>query len=133
MTVVILISSSSSLISLFVDDNIDSKIDDISSKNIEIIWEDSQFMPRHEECIDDSNGQYLPEYGIGYEPSISITSNGNMFITAHKDLRWGGESNPFFPVLGGEPGPWYACQSGQQTSWDYWASWLWASFDNGTT
>ena len=56
-----------------------------------------------------------------------------MFITAHKDLRWGGESNPFFPVLGGEPGPWYACQSGQQTSWDYWASWLWASFDNGTT
>ncbi|MFQ3321601.1 MAG: hypothetical protein ACI9O1_000692 [Candidatus Thalassarchaeaceae archaeon] len=133
MIAVILISSTSSLISLFVDENINSKIDDFSSEKIEIIWEDSQFMPRHEECIDDSNGQDLPEYGIGYEPSISITSNGNMFITAHKDLRWGGESNPFFPVLGGEPGPWYACQSGQQTSWDYWASWLWASFDNGTT
>jgi hypothetical protein len=35
--------------------------------------------------------------------------------------------------LGGEPGPWYACEDGAQTSWDYWASWFWASYDNGTT
>ena len=103
------------------------------SNSVSITWGESQYLPRHPECVDDSNGQDLPEYGIGYEPSISITSNGNMFITAHKDLRWGGESNPFFPVLGGEPGPWYACQDGAQTSWDYWASWFWSSYDNGTT
>lgn len=103
------------------------------SSSISITWSESQYLPRHPECVDESNGQDLPEFGIGYEPSISITSNGNMFITAHKDLRWGGESNPFFPVLGGEPGPWYACQDGAETSWDYWASWFWASYDNGTT
>ncbi len=104
-----------------------------STGSIAIEWGDSLYMPRHEECIDESNGQELPEFGVGYEPSISITSNGNMFVTAHKDLRWGGQSNPFFPLLGGNPGPWYACQQGQDTTWDYWASWFWASYDNGTT
>ena len=51
------------------------------SNSVSITWGDSQYLPRHPECVDDSNGQDLPEYGIGYEPSISITSNGNMFIT----------------------------------------------------
>ena len=130
----LLISSTGGLFSYFLSDDLKEDLENNNnSENIDIIWEETQFLPRHEECVDDSNGQDLPEYGIGYEPSISMTSNGNLFVTAHKDLRWGGESNPFFPVLGGEPGPWYACQSGQKTSWDYWASWLWASFDNGTT
>jgi len=111
----------------------DSGTEGSDDRSIEISWGESQYMPRHAECVDESNGQDLPEYGIGYEPSISITSSGNMFVTAHKDLRWGGESNPVFPLLGGEPGPWYACEQGQQTSWDYWASWFWASYDNGTT
>ena len=57
------------------------------SRNVAAVWDQSVYLPRHEECIDESNGQDLPEFGIGYEPSISITSNGNMFITAHKDLR----------------------------------------------
>ena len=50
-------------------------------------------MPRHEECIDPDNGQDAgyEGYGIGYEPSLSIDSQGNLFVTAHKDLRWGGE------------------------------------------
>jgi len=104
-----------------------------SEHTVTIEWAQSQYMPRHEECVDEGNGQDLPDFGVGYEPSISITSNGNMFVTAHKDLRWGGQSNPFFPLLGGNPGPWYACQQGQDTTWDYWASWFWASYDNGTT
>ncbi len=108
---------------------------ELTSKVIDITWGESQYMPRHEECIDATNGQDagFEGFGVGYEPSISITSDGNMFITAHKDLRWGGQSNPFFPVLGGDPGPWYACQDGADTTWDYWASWFWASYDNGTT
>jgi hypothetical protein len=105
----------------------------VGTDSISIEWGQSLYLPRHEECIDEGNGQELPEFGVGYEPSISITGNGNMFVTAHKDLRWGGQSNPFFPLLGGDPGPWYACQEGQDTSWDYWASWFWASYDNGPT
>ena len=95
----------------FVFDSVeDSGSEGSDGRSIEISWGESQYMPRHAECVDESNGQDLPEYGIGYEPSISITSSGNMFVTAHKDLRWGGESNPVFPLLGGEPGPWYACE-----------------------
>ena len=50
-------------------------------------WLEPVFMPRDEECIDETNGQVYPEYGIGYEPSLSLDSKGNMFVTAHKDLR----------------------------------------------
>ena len=132
LLVVILVAASMHFFVLNGNENPEgNSVEDSSS--ISITWSESQYLPRHPECVDESNGQDLPEFGIGYEPSISITSNGNMFITAHKDLRWGGESNPFFPVLGGEPGPWYACQDGAETSWDYWASWFWASYDNGTT
>ena len=92
-------------------------------------------MPRHEECIDPDNGQDAgyEGYGVGYEPSLSIDSQGNLFVTAHKDLRWGGEGTPFGPVLGGPVDSWYACQDGQMTSWDYWASWFWISNDDGET
>ena len=132
--ILVLVLFIASLQIFVLDSSKDSEENNGNDSNaISITWSESQYMPRHPECVDDSNGQDLAEFGIGYEPSISITSNGNMFITAHKDLRWGGESNPFFPVLGGEPGPWYACQDGAQTSWDYWASWFWASYDNGTT
>ena len=108
---------------------------EFQGEQVYFTWNEPEYMPRHEECIDPDNGQDAgyEGYGVGYEPSLSIDSQGNLFVTAHKDLRWGGESNPFFPVLGGEPGPWYACQDGAETSWDYWASWFWASYDNGTT
>ena len=98
-------------------------------------WNEPEYMPRHEECIDPENGQDpgYEGYGIGYEPSLSIDSQGNLFVTAHKDLRWGGEGNPFAPIIGGNLDTWYACEDGEMTSWDYWASWFWISNDGGKT
>ena len=108
--------------------------DDERQQNVlDIEWNEAVYMPRAEECIDESNGQDLPEFGIGYEPSLAMDSEGNMFITAHKDLRWGGEATPFGPILGGDLGLWYACEDGRDTSWDYWASWFWISNDGGLT
>ena len=103
--------------------------------SVELTLGEPIYMPRHEECIDMSNGQDedYAGYGVGYEPSLSIDSKGNMQITAHKDLRWGGEGTPFGPILGGPTDSWYACEDGAMTSWDYWASWFWVSTDNGTT
>ena len=101
---------------------------------IGISWMEPIYMPRHEECIDSDNGQeadYIG-YGVGYEPSLSIDSKGNMQITAHKDLRWGGEGSPLPPPLSTDPGLWYACSDGDSTSWDYWASWFWISTNNGS-
>ena len=102
---------------------------------VSISWGDSIFMPRDPDCVDPQNGQDYPEYGIGYEPSLAIDGHGNMFITAHKDLRWsspdGGLANP----LGGDPHVWPdgSCIADYMTSWDYLASWFWISNDNGTT
>ena len=98
-------------------------------------WSEPEYMPRHEECIDPDNGQDAgyEGYGIGYEPSLSIDKQGNLFVTAHKDLRWGGDGNPFAPVIGGDLDQWYACEDGEMTSWDYWASWFWISNDGGYT
>ena len=103
--------------------------------SIELTYGEPIYMPRHEECIDMANGQDedYAGYGVGYEPALSIDSMGNMQITAHKDLRWGGEGTPFGPILGGPTDTWYACEDGAMTSWDYWASWFWISTDNGTT
>ncbi|MCI0497071.1 MAG: glycoside hydrolase, partial [Thermoplasmata archaeon] len=52
--------------------------------------------------------QDIPDGVIGYEPSLAVDSNGNMFYTAHKDLEW-------------------------ETSWDYLASWWFISDDGGQT
>jgi len=52
--------------------------------------------------------QDIPKGVIGYEPSLAVDSQGNMFYTAHKDLLW-------------------------QESWDYLASWWFISTDNGQT
>ena len=106
-----------------------------SGDSIEIEFGEPIYMPRHEECIDTGNGQDegYEGFGVGYEPSLSIDSKGNMQITAHKDLRWGGEGTPLGPILGGPTDTWYACEDGEQTSWDYWASWFWISTDNGST
>lgn len=109
--------------------------DNLQGEQVYFSWSEPEYMPRHEECIDPNNGQdegYIG-YGIGYEPSLSIDSEGNLFVTAHKDLRWGGEGNPFAPVLGGDLDSWYACEDGEMTSWDYWASWFWISNDGGDT
>ncbi|MEO2121102.1 MAG: hypothetical protein ABGX44_04745, partial [Candidatus Poseidoniia archaeon] len=52
---------------------------------IPITWNQPVYMPRHSECIDPSNGQEegYEGFGIGYEPSLAIDGEGNMFITAH--------------------------------------------------
>ena len=95
---------------------------------ISISWLEPVYMPRHEECIDPANGQDpgYEGYGVGYEPSLSIDGQGNLFATAHKDLRWGGEDSPIPIFLDpDDPGLWYACSEGDETSWDYWASWFW--------
>nr|AIE95114.1 hypothetical protein [uncultured marine group II/III euryarchaeote AD1000_57_F12] len=117
------------------DDLIDGFSDDTGPANeVGITWLEPIYMPRHEECIDPNNGQdpdYIG-YGVGYEPSLSIDSMGNMQITAHKDLRWGGEGSPLPPPIGDDPGLWYACDDGASTSWDYWASWFWISTNNGS-
>jgi len=109
---------------------------DVDESSIQLSWGESVFMPRHEECIDPSNGQDpgYEGFGVGYEPSISITTDGSMYITAHKDLRWGGEDSPVPIILDpDDPGPWWACTDGADTTWDYWASWFWASNDGGAT
>jgi len=116
----------------------------IGDKQVPIVWGEPIYMPRDEECIDPDNGQdpdYIG-YGVGYEPSISIDSQGNMQVTAHKDLRWGGPETPIPIFLGNSPGSWYACTTDRhpldlnsgpvQTSWDYWASWFWISTNNGS-
>ena len=73
-----------------------------SGDSIEIEFGEPIYMPRHEECIDLDNGQDegYEGFGVGYEPSLAIDSKGNMQITAHKDLRWGGEGTPFGPISG---------------------------------
>jgi len=117
------------------DNSTDADGSQLQGEQVYFTWNEPEYMPRHEECIDPDNGQDAgyEGYGIGYEPSLSIDSQGNLFVTAHKDLRWGGEGTPFGPVLGGPLDSWYACQDGQMTSWDYWASWFWISNDNGET
>ena len=108
-------------------------VENENPRQLAITWDEPIFLPRHEECIDPSNGQDLPEFGIGYEPSLSMDSEGNLFVTAHKDLRWGGEGNPFAPFIGGNLDTYYACEDGEMTTWDYWASWFWISNDGGET
>jgi len=108
---------------------------EFQGEQVYFTWNEPEYMPRHEECIDPDNGQDAgyEGYGVGYEPSLSIDSQGNLFVTAHKDLRWGGEGTPLGPILGGPLDSWYACEDGEMTSWDYWASWFWISNDNGET
>ena len=83
---------------------------EFQGEQVYFTWNEPEYMPRHEECIDAANGQDpgYEGYGVGYEPSLSIDSQGNLFVTAHKDLRWGGEGTPLGPLLGGPLDSWYA-------------------------
>ena len=79
---------------------------EFQGEQVYFTWNEPEYMPRHDECIDPDNGQDAgyEGYGIGYEPSLSIESQGNLFVTATKDLRLGRETNPIAPLIGGELG-----------------------------
>jgi len=133
VTVVFIILAAVFGIQSEVEPERDGVMEGAVGNTIPITWNQPVYMPRHSECIDPSNGQEegYEGFGIGYEPSLAIDGEGNMFITAHKDLSWGGEGTPTAPIFGGDPGLWWACTEGQGTSWDYWASWFWISNDEG--
>jgi len=95
-----------------------------------IRWNEPVWLPRNPGCVDENNGQEFPEYAIGYEPSIAVDSQGNLFYTAHKDLRW---CAPGGGPLAGSPFPPGAGITGYDTTWDYYASWFFASQDGGET
>ncbi len=103
---------------------------DDTETGLEIVWNDPVWLPRNPNCVDTSNGQEFPDYAIGYEPSIAVDSQGNLYYTAHKDLRWcapGGGPLSGSPFLPG------ACIPNYFTTWDYYASWFFVSQDGGLT
>ena len=103
-----------------------------------LAWGEPVWLPRAPECVDEDNGQLYPEFAIGYEPSIAVDQQGNLYYTAHKDLRWSGPNGGPGGGEGGAPGPGpFVCgfpwPGGSQTSWDYYASWFFVSQDGGET
>jgi len=113
------------------NDGIPDDEDDMPLGHGALKWNDPVWLPRAPECVDANNGQDYPEYAIGYEPTIAVDSQGNLYYTAHKDLRWAG---PLGGPLGIPPGPGpTACVPGSDTSWDYYASWFYVSQDGGNT
>ncbi len=114
---------------LFGEDDDEEEYGDPTT--VQFVWDEPVWLPRNPSCVDPNNGQEFPEYAIGYEPSLAVDSQGNMFYTAHKDLRWCG---PLGGPLGVPPGPGpFACAPGFDTTWDYYASWFYASKDGGET
>ena len=132
LIVVLLISAifASNSLDLFGDDDDDDSGNGPNSSNIEIFWNEPVWLPRDPDCVDDGNGQEFPEYAIGYEPSIAVDSQGNLYYTAHKDLRW---CAPGGGPLSGYPFPPLPCVQEYSTTWDYYASWFFVSQDGGTT
>ena len=114
-----------------------------------ITWGEPVWLPRAPECVDEDNGQLYPEFAIGYEPSIAVDQQGNLYYTAHKDLRWAGPDGGALRMAldiadgklppGGSPYlltcdmPTPLPYSESETTWDYYASWFFVSQDGGET
>ena len=129
-------------ISNILEDDDDDALTPPDAEGFALRWREPVWLPRDPDCIDD-NGQVYPEYAIGYEPSIAVDAEGNMFYTAHKDLRWAGPNGGpgGFESGVGSMGP-YACRQpvlppysseDRDTSWDYYASWFFVTNDGGET
>jgi len=112
----------------FIIDNDESDNDSPVKGNI--LWDEPVWLPRNPACVDPDNGQEFPEFAIGYEPSIAVDPSGNLYYTAHKDLRW---CAPGGGPLSGSPYPPLPCVQGYSTTWDYYASWFFVSRDGGKT
>ena len=110
-------------------------IDPAAARQLDIVWDEPVMLLRHPDCVDEGNGQLHPEGAIGYEPGIAVDSNGVLYYTAHKDLRWsspdGGIANPLSGQIHVFPDG--ACLQNYMTSWDYYASWFFVSRDGGAT
>ena len=76
----------------------------LSSPPAEMVWDEPVMLERA--LNNPLSLQDHPNGVIGYEPSIAVDSQGNLYYTAHKDLAW-------------------------ETSWDYLASWFFVSQDGG--
>ncbi len=100
-----------------------------------IRWHEPVWLPRMSGCVDQGNGQDFPEYAIGYEPSIAADPDGNLYYTAHKDLRWSSPDGGIANWMDGRPHlfPDLPCVQGYHTTWDYYASWFFVSNDGGET
>lgn len=136
LIVVLLISAifAGNTLDIFGDDDDDSDDDGDPSGDSQFIWNEPVWLPRNPSCVDPNNGQEFPEYAIGYEPSIAVDSMGNLYFTAHKDLRWCGPLGGPLNIENGIPGPGpFACAPGLDTTWDYYASWFFVSQDGGLT
>ena len=101
----------------------------------DLTWGEPVWLPRMASCIDPDNGQDFPEYAIGYEPSIAADPDGNLYYTAHKDLRWSSPDGGIANLMDGQPHlyPDLPCIQDYYTTWDYYASWFFVSNDGGET
>jgi hypothetical protein len=136
LIVVLLISAifAANSLDIFGDDDDDDPTDGPGASSGGITWGEPVWLPRDPGCVDTGNGQEYPEYAIGYEPSIAVDGQGNLYYTAHKDLRWCGPLGGPLNIENGIPGPGpFACVQGLDTTWDYYASWFFVSQDGGTT
>jgi len=123
-----LTTSLSGCLDIFNDEDDDEKANE--PIELDIYWNEPVWLPRNPNCVDPNNGQEFPEYAIGYEPSIAVDSEGNLYYTAHKDLRW---CAPGGGPLSGSPFPPLVCVPNYYTTWDYYASWFFVSQDGGET
>jgi len=129
LILILVLATQTDTLNFWSDDDKDTD-DNGEPVDLELNWNEPVWLPRNPVCVDANNGQDFPEFAIGYEPSIAVDSQGNLYYTAHKDLRW---CAPGGGPLSGSPFPPGACIPNYFTTWDYYASWFFVSQDGGLT